>query len=186
MYIKGTVTPSFGYLYIYVGNETPNIDVFFDNLQVTHTRGPLLEETHYYPFGLPQAGISSKSLNFGKENKIKYNGYEQTNDFDLNLYESFYRTHDPQLGRFWQIDPKPDESVSLHAAMNNNPLRYSDPLGDTIIFTQAFLNTKFGQQVMGLYKESGAFRDMLSQYDIGGEGGFWGKVKKDRMQIILM
>ena len=82
------------------------MNVFFDNLQVTHTQGPILEETHYYPFGLAIAGISSKALNGIAENRHKYNDIEQNNDLDLNMYDAFFRNFDPQIGRWWQIDPK--------------------------------------------------------------------------------
>ena len=79
------------------------------------------------------AGISSKAA--GKtENKKKYDGYELNSDFDINIYESFYRSHDPQLGRFWQLDPKPNEEMSLYSAMSNNPILYSDPMGDTSLY----------------------------------------------------
>jgi len=123
-----------------VSNESP-VDVFFDNLQVIHTRGAILEETHYYPFGMTMAGISSKALNGITENKKKYNGIEFNGDLDLNVYDAFYRNLDPQTGRFWQIDPKIEsfEALSPYAAMINNPIRYNDPLGDSTnpIFTVA-------------------------------------------------
>ncbi|MCG2613443.1 hypothetical protein LZZ85_04090 [Terrimonas sp. NA20] len=79
------------------------------------------------------AGISSKALSFGgPENKYKYNGIELGEDFDLDIYEAFYRNLDPQTGRWWQIDPKTEdmEIWSPYASNYDNPIRYSDPLGD--------------------------------------------------------
>ncbi len=74
------------------------------------------------------AGISSKAAGM-VENKKKYQEYEFNTDFDINLYESFYRSHDPQLGRFLQIDPKPNDMESPYVAMGNNPTQHTDFLG---------------------------------------------------------
>jgi RHS repeat-associated protein len=126
-----------GFFYVYTSNESVQ-DVFFDNIVVAHNNGPLLEETHYYPFGLTMAAISSKALkNPYAENRNNFNGIEQTTELGLNQYDAFYRTFDPQLGRWWQMDPMAGNYPGISPYHNNfnNPISFNDPFGDDPIWS---------------------------------------------------
>jgi RHS repeat-associated protein len=137
---SGIVAGKNGFLYVWVSNETQGWPVFFDNLSVQVRSGPILEETHYYPFGLTMAGISDKALK-GRyaENKFKANyGSElQNKEFNdgsgLEAYDATFRMYDPQIGRFWQQDPLGElaEGWNPYAFVLDNPISYVDPLGDT-------------------------------------------------------
>jgi len=127
-----------GYLYIWVSNETSGWDVFFDNLSVQYLQGPVLEENHYYPFGLTMAGSSDKAIKTNySENKLRYNaGSElQNKEFNdgsgLEMYETAFRGYDPQIGRFTAIDPLSDfkSGMSPYHFAADNPMSFNDPTG---------------------------------------------------------
>jgi RHS repeat-associated protein len=90
------------------------------------------------------SGISSQAAG-SLQNKYKYNGNElQHQEFSdgsgLEIYDANFRQRDPQLGRWWQLDPMMEvhPNLSPYVLVNNNPISFSDPLGlDTVRVTGA-------------------------------------------------
>jgi RHS repeat-associated protein len=104
--------------------------VYFDDFQIAHTTTPIVQKDDYYPFG----GTFNSYVS-GDPNDYKFQGMELQDETETYLTE--FRTYDPWLGRWGQIDPKANPFESPYVGMGNNPLKYIDPLGDTVIVISA-------------------------------------------------
>jgi RHS repeat-associated protein len=123
--------PKNGYVYVFLSNESVQ-PVYFDDFAVTHVRGRIAEENHYYPYGLKMAGISSRKLgdanNGTLQNKYGYQGlFSEENGF-TGWNEFKLRNYDPQVGRWTSADPI-TQYASPYIGMGNNPIVGIDPNG---------------------------------------------------------
>ena len=137
----------------------------------------LIQQRHYYPFGMEISNMSSGT----GTNKYLYNGKAIQNDFDLYWYDYGARFYDPELCRFHSVDPLASDysSWTPYHYVHNNPILLVDPTGmsadwyedenkklvyDETIKSQTDLDTKGikgeykGEKGYGINEETGALQ----------------------------
>ncbi|MEP7268099.1 MAG: DUF6443 domain-containing protein [Saprospiraceae bacterium] len=129
-----TATPSWRYEYNikdHLGNNRISFSDINGNGSISNAE--VLQEQHYYPFGMAQEGPWMNNSS-GDDSRYTYNGKEWNNDFGIGLLDYGFRNMDPYIGRFTSLDPKGYKysSWSPYNYVLNNPINIIDPKGDTI------------------------------------------------------
>nr|WP_320117929.1 RHS repeat-associated core domain-containing protein [uncultured Marinifilum sp.] len=129
----------------------------------------VIQETAYYPYGGIIAGLSSKTkfnyLYTGKE-FIDSLGVFACPDF-FREYDHHARYYDPEIGRWFAIDPAL-QAASPYMAMGNNPMMMVDEDGEFAIFAALAVGALIGA---GSYTASIAFSK--GGFDNWNWGGFF-------------
>ncbi|WP_308130943.1 RHS repeat-associated core domain-containing protein [uncultured Flavobacterium sp.] len=150
-YVEVTQTKD-GESYSYVFNYTDHLG----NIRLSYAEDPqspwslrILEENHYYPFGLKHTNYNSDMLAFREGGQglallapqaspvpqfpynYKYNGKELQDEMGMNIYDYGTRNYDPAIGRWMNIDPLAEQGRrwSPYAYAFDNPVYFIDPDG---------------------------------------------------------
>ena len=107
-----------------------NLRLSFRDSLANNNKPIITQQNAFDPWGLSLTGIDYVKQS-GVKDKFGFNGIE-FNDL-TKTFDAKFRSLDAQTGRWWGIDPKPDYSISSYASIKNNPISYTDPLGDTTV-----------------------------------------------------
>jgi RHS repeat-associated protein len=173
-----------GYVVGWLSHES-NMNTYFDAVDLVHIAGRLQEEQHYYPHGLRiEAGTASSVR---EPNRYRYQGKMMQEELGLELYDFHARQYDPQIGRFWGLDPA-DQLPSGYTGMGNDPANNIDPSGMTA--TNSNTTSTRGMEAIGRIRRD---REILESMDNGirldrSNGGGWDPPQEPeppRMKIVL-
>jgi RHS repeat-associated protein len=165
----GECQENFRYKYSYVFNYLDHLG----NIRVSYGVDPeteelkILEENHYYPFGLKHTNYNSDIKDFkkGEENpevlkikpvadggiyNYKYNGKEYQDELGLNMYDYGARNYDPAIGRWMNIDPLAEKyfGASPYNYVLNSPVNSIDPDG-----MDRYLINDAGESILALQED---------------------------------
>lgn len=130
-YKSGAVTFSqFNYVFQFT-DHLGNVRLSYSdqNLDGAVTSSEIIEESHFYPFGLEQLGYNNVIAGGNSmAQNYKFGGKELNYEFDLKWYDVSARNYDPALGRWMNIDPLA-EQMRRHSPYNygfDNPIYFMD------------------------------------------------------------
>ncbi|MEM9934036.1 MAG: RHS repeat-associated core domain-containing protein, partial [Bacteroidota bacterium] len=85
----------------------------------------ILQEEHYYPFGLSMAPLSFQQ---GTPNRYRYNGKELHSELGLGWYDYGFRWYDPAVARFVSVDPLAEKfpELTTYQYAGNTPIWATD------------------------------------------------------------
>lgn len=158
-----------GYAFMFLSNEHPYyVDVYFDDVVVTHEHSPVVAGADFYPYGLVMEGreITDEFYRYGYQGQYsEENAVTGWNEFELRMY-------DARFGRWLSVDPA-DQYASPYVSMGNNPTIAIDTDGQWS-FVGSVIGTAFG---VGLSFALGE-EDHWYMYAAGGfiAGGILGEV----------
>ncbi len=124
------IAPVDGLMYIYIANETnDDINVYFDNLTITYTGLQVVEQTDYYPYGMVmRKETPSQGQGLYSRYRYGYQGQYAEKDEETGWNHFKLRQYGSRIGRWTATDPY-RAGFSSYWAMNNNPIKYTDPDG---------------------------------------------------------
>jgi len=127
-----------------ISDKKIGVDVAPADGIIDYYNADVVTASDYYPFGMTMPG--RKYQQGSSTYRYGFNGQEKSDEIkgEGNSYTAEFWEYDPRIGRRWNLDPKPNLAISPYAAYENNPIRFSDVYGDSIIIGNIYEKNKNG------------------------------------------